>query len=116
MRKGGDETMTKFSKVFVFSALMIAISVPAMAGDAARGKQLSEPCAACHGPDGNSPSPAFPNIAGQLPEYLYRSLLDYKNGNRVNAIMAGQVENLSRQDMRDLSAFYGSQKGLYLKR
>lgn len=109
--------MTTFGKISCLAALMLAISVPAHAGDAARGKELSTPCAACHGPDGTSPTPAFPNIGGQIPEYLYRALLDYKLGTRENAIMAGQVENLSRQDMKDLAAFYGSQKGsLYLKR
>ena len=42
----------------------------ASAGDPERGKAKSEPCQACHGPDGNSPNPAFPTIAGQYQSYL----------------------------------------------
>lgn len=108
--------MTTFGKFSCLAALMFAVSFSAHAGDAARGKSISTTCAACHGADGKSPAPDFPNIGGQLPDYLYRALLDYQLGNRQDPIMAGQVANLSRQDMRDLAAFYGSQSGLFLRR
>lgn len=108
--------MKAFGKLSCLAALMLAVSVPAHAGDAARGKTLSTTCAACHGADGKSAVPDFPSIGGQIPEYLYRALLDYQLGNRQDPIMAGQVANLSKQDMRDLAAFYGAQKGLSLKR
>lgn len=109
--------MKTFSKLFCLAVLPLAFSVTTHAADPARGKQLSEPCAACHGAEGISPSPAFPHLAGQLEEYLYRALLDYKMGERENAIMKPQAENLSRQDMRDLAAFYSYQKNqLFLKR
>jgi len=91
-------------------------SLPVHAWDAARGKEISTVCGACHGPDGNSPSADFPILAGQHREYLYRALLDYKLGNRQDPVMASQVAGLSRRDMRDLAAFYASQQGLYLKR
>ncbi|HLW05116.1 MAG TPA: cytochrome c [Azoarcus sp.] len=109
--------MKIFSKLPCLAMLSFAFSVTAYAGDPERGQQLSEPCVACHGADGVSVSPAFPHIAGQLEEYLYQALLDYKVGQRENAIMAPQAENLSRQDMKDLAAFYSQQKGqLFLKR
>lgn len=108
--------MKPFAKLSCLAALMLAVSIPAHAGDAARGKTLSTTCAACHGADGRSPVPDFPSIGGQVPEYLYRALLDYQLGVRQDPIMAGQVANLSRQDMRDLAAFYGAQKGLFLRR
>lgn len=91
-------------------------SFNALAGNAERGKTLSEPCAACHGEAGKSIAPSFPNIGGQHEQYLYRALLDYKLGNRKNPIMAAQVEGLERADLRDLAAFYASLEGLYLKR
>ena len=82
------------------------------AGDAASGKQKSQTCAACHGPDGNSPTgPDFPRLAGQYYDYLLKALLDYKSGARKNPIMGGQVGSLTSQDMADLAAFYSSQKG-----
>ncbi|MDX5364181.1 MAG: cytochrome c [Pseudazoarcus pumilus] len=108
--------MKAFGKVSCLAALVLAVSIPAHAGDAARGKTLSTTCAACHGPTGMSPAPAFPNIGGQVEEYLYRALLDYKLGNREDPIMSGQVANLSKQDMQDLAAYYASQSGLKLKR
>ena len=82
------------------------------AGDAPSGKQKSQTCAACHGPDGNSPTgPDFPRLAGQHYDYLLKALRDYKAGSRKNAIMGGQVGSLTSQDMADLAAFYSSQKG-----
>lgn len=97
-------------------ALLSLAALPAIAGDAALGKEKSTVCAACHGPDGNSPSPEFPRIGGQYEEYLYQALLDYKAGKRKNPIMMAQVENLSPSDLGDLAAYFASQKGLYQKR
>jgi cytochrome c553 len=93
--------------------LAACLGAPAFgAGNAASGKQKSQTCAACHGPDGNSPpSPDFPRLAGQHYDYLLKSLRDYKSGARKNPIMAGQVGNLTPQDIADLAAFYASQKG-----
>jgi cytochrome c553 len=96
-----------------------AVSVPALAaGSAEAGKQKSQACAACPGPDGNQPTtPDFPRLAGQHPDYLLKALHDYKSGARKNPIMAGQVANLSAQDMADLAAFFSGQNGtLHVKR
>ena len=93
------------------------VLVPAQAaGDKQRGEEKSQICAACHGADGNSPTPAFPRIAGQHPDYLLQALVDYKAGKRKNPIMAAQVEAMSKQDMSDLAAWFGAQQGLYVKR
>ena len=82
-------------------------------GNAVAGKEKSAACVACHGDTGNSPTPAFPNIAGQHEDYLFFSLMGYKSGERNNAIMSGIVAALSEQDMKDLAAFFASQEGLY---
>ncbi len=87
-------------------------AVYAGAGDPAAGEQKSQSCQACHGPDGNSPTPNFPNLAGQYQTYLLQALRDYKSGARKNAIMAGLAAPLSDQDMKDLSAYYSNQQGL----
>lgn len=85
-------------------------------GDPERGKQLSATCAACHGPDGNSPTPQFPRIAGQYADYMVHSLKAYKSGERNNPVMVGIAAGLSEQDMEDLAAFFSRQKGdLYNK-
>jgi cytochrome c553 len=79
-------------------------------GDPVAGKNKAAVCATCHGPDGNSPQPAFPKIAGQHADYLARTLMDYKTGARKNPIMAGFVATLSKEDMADLAAFFAEQK------
>src|SRR5882762_3699258 len=71
-------------------------------------------CAACHGADGNSVAPANPKIAGQIPEYLQKQLLDFKSQDgkkpvRESAIMNGMVANLSDADMKGLAAYYAGQ-------
>ena len=97
---------------FVIVAL-VCFSVQAFAaGDAGSGQQKSLGCAACHGPDGNSPTgPDFPRLAGQHYDYLLKALRDYKSGTRKNPIMSAQVGSLNTQDMADIAAFYSRQKG-----
>ncbi len=101
----------------IFGALcaLLAASAPAMAAEAAAGKQKSQVCAACHGPDGNSQSPDFPRLAGQNYDYLVKALQDYKSGARKNPIMAPMAANLSPRDMEDLAAYFSSQRGLVTK-
>ena len=67
-------------------------------------------CAACHGVDGNSSLPANPSLAGQHPEYIYKQLLNFKSGERKNAVMSAMVTSLSQEDMRNLAAYYSGQK------
>lgn len=98
-------------------AAILAVSLPALAasGDPEAGRKKSAPCKTCHGETGMSVSPDFPNIAGQNADYLAAALRHYKNGKRKNAIMQGQVANLSEKDILDLTAFFSSQKGLAVK-
>jgi cytochrome c553 len=106
-------------KQLVAFVVAAGLCAPAFAaGNAETGKQKSQACAACHGPNGNQPmTPDFPRLAGQHPDYLLKALHDYKSGARKNPIMAGQVANLSAQDMADLAAFFSKQDGtLYVKR
>jgi cytochrome c553 len=97
-------------------ALLAAEAQAVDKGDPARGKQLSTTCAACHGPDGNSPTPQFPRIAGQYADYMVQTLKAYKTGERNNPIMAGIAAGLSEQDMEDLAAYFSRQSSeLYNK-
>jgi cytochrome c553 len=98
-------------------AALLAVSLPvsAASGDADVGKKKSAPCAACHGANGVSASPDFPNLAGQYADYLYTALTHYKNGKRKNPIMQAQVANLTQKDMLDLAAYFSHQKGLAVK-
>jgi cytochrome c553 len=100
-------------KVMIAVAAMAVVSVPALAGDAEAGKKkATEVCAACHGPDGNSPTPDFPRLAGQHPDYLEKALGDYKSGRRDNPIMKGMATGLSDADIANVAAYFSSQRGL----
>lgn len=79
--------------------------------DLAKGaEKFGAVCAACHGADGNSGTPANPKLAGQHPEYLVKQLQEFKSGKRKNAIMAGFAGVLSDEEMRNISYWAASQK------
>lgn len=99
--------MSNWIKVVIAATALLAAPL-LQAGDISRGEDLSGDCAACHGADGNSTNPEWPNIAGQSKRYLYEQLQAFQSGDRENAVMAGQVEDLDDQDMRDLAAYYAS--------
>jgi cytochrome c553 len=81
-------------------------------GSPAAGQEKAKVCEACHGLDGKSIAPNYPNLAGQHEDYLVKALADYRAGRRTNPIMAPMAANLSDQDIEDLAAWYASQEGL----
>ena len=84
--------------------------------DPAKGKVIAETvCIACHGADGNSAAAANPHLAGQVEEYLYKQLQNFKSVDgkpaaRNNAIMGGMAAPLSDEDMKNVAAWFASQK------
>ena len=108
----------KFRLILATVAAFFASAAPAqyvIKGDAAKGQEIAgKVCATCHGPDGNSPLPVNPSLAGQHPEYLYKQLSNFKPkdgkpAERNNPIMAGNVAGLSDDDMKNVAAYYASQ-------
>jgi len=73
-------------------------------------KIVTNLCIACHGIDGNSPLPANPNLSGQHAGYITKQLMQFKNGERDNALMKGMVANLTEQDMINLGSYFEQQK------
>ena len=96
--------------VRIIAALALVVVVPAVnAADVNAGHaKVKEVCAACHGENGKSVSPDYPKLAGQHPDYLAKALRDYKSGLRKNPIMAGFAAGLSKQDIDNVAAYYGS--------
>ena len=90
---------------------LISITSAHAAGDVAKGQAMvGKVCAACHGFDGNSYLPANPSLAGQHEDYLFKQLMEFKSGARINPVMTGIAATLSVDDMRDLATYYSSQK------
>lgn len=81
----------------------------AQTGDAAAGQAKVAVCSACHGMDGKGILPLYPNIGGQGESYIYKQILDIKEGRRTVVEMAPFTLALSDQDMLDLAAYYASQ-------
>jgi cytochrome c553 len=86
-------------------------SAPALAaGSVEAGQAKSATCGACHGMDGNSLNPEWPNLAGQHAAYIERQLRAFKAGERQNDLMAPMAMILSDEDMADLAAYFSTQK------
>ena len=77
--------------------------------DLAKGEaSFTAVCAACHGADGNSGTPANPKLAQQHPEYLIKQLQEFKSGKRANAVMSGMAATLSGDDMKNIAYWLSS--------
>ena len=99
------------SSLILFSVLALSAAGSASAaGDAAAGKAKAGTCVACHGVDGVSAIPMYPNLKGQHAQYTVKQLKDFKSGARKDPIMAGMAMPLSDQDIEDLAAYYASLK------
>lgn len=95
--------------VYAASLVCVCLASPAhAAGDAAAGQTKAAVCGACHGADGKAIQPAYPNLAGQHASYIAKQLIDYRDGNRTNALMSGQAASLSDEDIQDLSTYFAS--------
>jgi len=98
------------SYLFAVVAVAAIAAGPAVAADINAGKKKAqEVCAACHNMDGISTIADYPKLAGQYPDYLSKTLRDYKSGARKNPIMAGMAQGLTQKDIDDVSAYYSSQ-------
>ncbi len=88
-------------------ALGITVAAPAQAADGGQAKAVA--CGACHGADGNSVNPDWPNLAGQHPGYLVAQLHAFKSGARKNPNMNAMAAPLSDQDMADIAGYFAAQ-------
>jgi len=100
------QSLSKFS---IALALVLAGNQAIAGGDAEAGQAKAATCVACHGVDGNSAVPTFPKLAGLGHKYLLKQMKDIRDGRRPVALMAGQVDNMSDQDLADIAAFYDAQ-------
>ena len=105
------------NKLIVASAcLMLAASVPVLAGDYVAGKEKSAACVACHGADGNKPiTPDMPRLGGQHYDYLEHSLKAYRSGARGNAMMSPMAKPLTDKYIKDVVSYFSRQTGLVTK-
>ncbi len=94
-------------------ALVWCAGFTAVAHAAASGEQVvaQKGCAACHGAKGEgNPQAGFPRLAGQSAAYLEDQLKAFASGKRANAIMHGQAQGLSADEIRAISEYYAGLK------
>jgi cytochrome c553 len=108
LRSKGSFTFLKAAIIGVLVLLATACSQPKAQGNIAEGENKSAICGQCHGQDGISIIPIYPNLAGQKSGYMELQLKAFRDGIRINAAMTPHARRLSDQDIKDLSAYYAS--------
>ena len=98
------------SGTIIRALVIFTLSLTASSGVYAQdAKTKAAACAACHGPDGNSVNPDWPNLAGQHSEYLVTQLGYFKSGERKNVNMNAMAAPLSPEDMADIASYFAAQ-------
>jgi cytochrome c553 len=79
-------------------------------GDAARGEEIAakSKCSKCHGELGIAEDDETPSIAGQVPAYQFKQLIDYKTRVRDSRDMYKKVRRMDEQDFADLAAYFAT--------
>ena len=91
-------------KKWIFAGLMaLYAATPSVAQEMPAKAQA---CVACHGQNGVSGDPQWPNLAGQHEQYLAIQITAFRDGTRDTPAMAPFVANLSDQDIVVLSDYY----------
>lgn len=99
--------------LFTLIVLLACVSLSACSdvppsANAEAGMQKAQICGQCHGQDGISIIPIYPNLAGQKQAYMEMQLRAFRSGERINAAMTPHARRLSDQDIVDLSAYYAN--------
>ena len=103
--------MTKKTTTFFFALSFFLVHPWLLAkGDIAKGQTKAATCMACHGPQGISNNPLWPNLAGQQKDYLIKQIKAFKSGIRKDPSMAPMVAPLTEEDIKNLAAYYSSLK------
>ena len=92
----------------IMAGILACISGATNAGDAAAGKARAATCAGCHGAQGVSNNPMWPNLAGQQQGYLVKQLQAFREGTRSDPMMSPMAKPLSDTDIQNLAAYYSS--------
>lgn len=106
--------MIKFNKKIIAplqgTVLLLGVysTTICFAGDINAGKAKALVCAGCHGINGISKAPNYPNLAGQKKLYLEKAINNYRTGERNDPIMNAMVAALTDADVINMAAFFSS--------
>ncbi len=102
--------MKKVIASTVASLLLVSANISMAGGDAAAGKAKSATCAGCHGAEGISANPLWPNLAGQQGAYMVKQIKAFRDGTRSDPMMSPMAKPLSDADIDNLAAYFSSLK------
>ena len=104
---------TRAALLAVLATCALALSPTEARADnsaaATAGEAKAAVCTACHGVNGNSVNPEWPNLAGQGSAYIKEQLKLFRAGHRNNLVMYPLAVALTDDDIRDLAAYYSRQ-------
>jgi cytochrome c553 len=63
-------------------------------------------CVNCHGEGGFSTSPAYPHLAGQSAEAIYKQLNDFRSGARANPQMTPVARQLTEDQLAETAVYF----------
>ena len=92
---------------FVLLGTLLLIP-PAWTANIEAGKQRASACFSCHGQQGVSTNPKYPNLAGQSAEYLMKQLNAFRSGERNDPVMTAMASLMNDTDVENVSAFFAS--------
>ncbi|HKK13148.1 MAG TPA: cytochrome c [Gammaproteobacteria bacterium] len=100
--------MKRVIALVVAGVLAGASASAVAAGDISAGKAKAGTCAGCHGANGISNNPLWPNLAGQKEAYLIKQLKAFREGTRTDPLMSPMAKPLSDADIQNLAAYFSS--------
>ena len=77
--------MKSSNTALVIIGMLLIVTLPVSVyatGDASKGKEKSQVCQGCHGADGNSYGPEWPNLASQHSTYLVKQIKNFIKRNK----------------------------------
>lgn len=101
---------TRLLHTTLLTLSFIVSSSTVYAADIDAGKTSAAFCLGCHGADGNSKTAQYPTLAGQRASYLESQIKAFQSGKRSSSIMQGMVAKLSKDDIKNISAYFASLK------
>src|SRR4051812_35730613 len=108
--------MTATIRIACCAIALLAAPASLPEDSAAAGAAVAATCQACHGTNGNSSHPEWPNLAGQNTAYLEHQLHLFHDSMRTGmpgdpaaALMPPMAAPLTDQNIRDVAVYFSQQ-------
>jgi cytochrome c553 len=105
-------TANALARLTIASLLLVSGAAVAAENSAAL-DLIRRECSTCHGAQGISTSPMFPNLAGQTPQYLEVQLKAFRDRSRADphaqAFMWGMAAQLTDTTIKQMAEYFAAQ-------